>query len=65
MDGVKKMQLMGIITEEPRQAIVKDRSGDQIYYLKSGESVGEFRVVEILDGKIVVEYRGERFEIHL
>jgi hypothetical protein len=65
IDGLKNIWLLGIITEEPKQAIIKDKTKEEIYYLKEGESLGEFKVSQILDGKIVVEYRGEGFEIHL
>jgi hypothetical protein len=65
LDGLKNIALLGIINEEPKQAIIKDKTADQVYYLKEGESLGEFKVFQIQDGKIVVEYRGERFEIQL
>lgn len=65
LDGLKDIGLLGIINEEPKQAIIKDKTTGEIYYLKEGESLGEFKVSQILDGKIVVEYRQERFEIYL
>jgi hypothetical protein len=65
LDGLKNIALLGIINEEPKQAIIKDKTADQVYYLKEGEILGEFKVSQILDGKIVVEYREEKFEIYL
>jgi hypothetical protein len=65
LDGLKNIALLGIINEEPKQAIIKDKTADQIYYLKEGESLGEIKISQILDGKIVVEYREEKFEIYL
>jgi hypothetical protein len=65
LDGLKNIVLLGIINEEPKQAIIKDKSAEQVYYLKEGEILGEFKVSQILDGKIVVEYREEKFEIYL
>jgi hypothetical protein len=65
VDGLKNFGLLGIISAEPKQAIIKDKTTEEIYYLKEGENLGELKVSRILGGKIVVEYRGERFEIYL
>ncbi|MCX5707993.1 MAG: hypothetical protein NTY14_03310 [Candidatus Omnitrophica bacterium] len=65
VDGVRNIGLLGIISEDPKQAIIKDKRTEEVYYLKEGESLGEFKLVQILEGKVIIEYRGERFEIYL
>ncbi|MCG8432101.1 MAG: general secretion pathway protein GspB [Candidatus Omnitrophica bacterium] len=62
---LQQVTLAGIVFEEPPQAILKDNAGGNILYLRRGESMGELKVIEITEGKIVVEFRGEKFEMHL
>ena len=64
-DALKNMRLAGIVCEDPPQAIIKEKDTNNTYYLKKGETLGELRVVDILEGKIIIEYRGERFEMKL
>lgn len=65
VDAVKDIMLAGILIEDPPQAIIKEKKSGNTYYLKKGESLGEIKIVDILEGKIVVEYRGEAYEIYL
>jgi type II secretory pathway component PulC len=65
VEGIKNIALLGIISEEPKQAIIKDKTTDVVYYLKESESTGEFKVFQVQDGKVIIEYRGERFEMQL
>ena len=65
LDVVKDIALVGIINEEPPKAIIKDKESGRTYFLKKGQSLGEYKLLDILEGKIIIAYRGERFEIHL
>ena len=65
LDAVKNMLLVGIIRDEPAQAVFKEKKSGDLFYLKKGERTGEFTLLEIQEDKVVVEYRGEMFEIHL
>ena len=65
LDAVKNIALVGIIRDEPMQAVIKDKKSGDVFYLKKGERVGEFTLMDIQEGKVVIEYRGEMFEIYL
>jgi len=65
LDAIREIALVGIIRQDPVQAIIKDKKSGDIYYLKKNETIREFKILDILEGKIIIEYRGERFEVHL
>jgi len=63
--AIKDIVLLGIIADEPPQAIIKDKNNKNTYYLSEGDSLGELVLLEILEGKVIIEYGGEKYEVHL
>jgi len=57
--------LIGIIAGEKPQAIIEDRKSGKSYFLYESGVVGETKVVQILEDKVVMEYQGQRFELVL
>lgn len=64
-DLVKDISLVGIVAGETPQAIIEDKKTQKTYYLTKGQFIGEMQVEDIQEGKIILNYKGERFELYL
>jgi type II secretory pathway component PulC len=65
VDLAKDINLVGIISGENPQAIIEDKKTQKTYYVNKGQTIGEILVEDIQEGKIIVNYRGQRFELYL
>jgi type II secretory pathway component PulC len=65
VDLVKDINLVGIIAGDNPQAIIEDRKTQKTYYLNKGQFIGEFQLEDIQEGKIILNYNGQKFELHL
>jgi type II secretory pathway component PulC len=65
VDLAKDINLVGIVAGENPQAIIEDRKTQKTYYVTKGQFIGELQVEEIQEGKIILNYRGQRFELYL
>jgi len=65
VDLVKDINLVGIIAGDNPQAIIEDRKTQKTYYLDKGQFIGEFQLEDIQEGKIILNYNGQKFELHL
>lgn len=59
------MNLVGIILGENPQAVIEDKRAQKTYYVKKGQFIGEFRVEDIQEGKIILNFRSRRYELFL
>jgi type II secretory pathway component PulC len=64
-DLVKNFNLIGIIAGNVPQAIIEDKTNNKVYYLNKGQYIGEFQVQDILEGKIILNYEGQSYELYL
>ena len=64
-DAVKDINLVGIISGANPQVIIEDKKTQKTYYVNKGQAVGEFIIEEIGTGKVIINYKGERFELYL
>lgn len=64
-DLVGNLTLMGIVSGDQPQVILEDRKSQKTYYLSKGQSVGEVRIDDIKEGKVIVSCNGERFELYI
>ncbi|MFH0790855.1 MAG: hypothetical protein V2A64_04405 [Candidatus Omnitrophota bacterium] len=64
-DFIKDLNLVGIISGEPPQAIIEDKKTQKTYTLTAGQSFGEFRLESIEEGKVLVTYQEQKFELYL
>ena len=62
---LKDFVLMGIISGKTPQAIVEDKKEQKTHFLREGEGIGGLRVEQILEGKVILTYEGEQFELVL
>jgi len=64
-DLLKEISLVGIIGGDDPQAAIEDKTIQKTYYLKKGQFIRQFQIKDILDGKVILGYRGQRFEFYL
>lgn len=62
---IKDINLVGIISGENPQAVIEDKKTQKTFYVNKGQFIGEFRVEDIQEGKIILNLRGQRFELYL
>lgn len=65
IDLIKDINLVGIISGENPQAIIEDKKTQKTYYLSKGQFIGEFQVEDIREGKVILNFRGQRYELYL
>ena len=59
------LNLVGIMAGDNPQAVIEDKTAGKTFYLSRGQSFGEFKVEEILEGKVILSSRGKRYELSL
>jgi len=64
-DVIKDLNLVGIISGENPQAIIEDKKSQKTYYLIKGQAIGELQIEDIQEGKIILNYRGQRYELDI
>lgn len=62
---IKDINLLGVISGDSPQAIIEDKQALKTYYVTKGQLIGEFQVENIGDGKIILNYRGQKFELSI
>ena len=62
---IKDINLLGVISGANPQAIIEDKKSQKTYYVNKGQMIGEFQVEDISDGKIILNYGGQRFELSI
>ena len=63
--SMKDLNLMGVISGESPQAIIEDKKTQKSYYVSKGQSVGDFEVEDIKEGKVILIKDGKKFELTL
>lgn len=64
-DFIKNLNLVGVIAGDNPQAVIEDKNIQKTFYLNKGEVINGFRVESIEEGKVVLAYKGEKYELHL
>ena len=65
VDLVKDISLVGIIAGENPQAIVEDKKTSKTYYVTKGQFIADMQVDDIQESKIIVNYKGQKYELYL
>ncbi|KPK98759.1 MAG: hypothetical protein AMJ95_02625 [Omnitrophica WOR_2 bacterium SM23_72] len=65
LDLFKDMTLVGIISSDPPQAVIEDKKTQKTYYLTRGQAIGDLKVDDIQEGKVIVDYLGTKYELYL
>ncbi len=64
-DLIKGINLVGIIAGENPQVAIEDLKSRRTYYVNKGQSVGDLTIDEIKEGKVIIDYKGQKFELYL
>lgn len=62
---IRELNLLGIISGDDPQAIIEDKKIHKTFFLRKGDFVGEFQVEEIGEGKVILNYQGQKFDLFL
>jgi hypothetical protein len=62
---VSNLKLIGIISGEKLQAIIEDGNDQKTYNVTPGDYFKDFLVDEISNGKLRLDYKGEKFDLFL
>ncbi|KPK97223.1 MAG: hypothetical protein AMJ95_10220 [Omnitrophica WOR_2 bacterium SM23_72] len=65
LDLFKDMTLVGIISSDPPQAVIEDKKTQKTYYLTRGQAIGDLKVDDIQEGKVILDYLGTKYELYL
>ena len=61
----ESLGLIGIITGEKLQAAIEDRKTKKTYFVYKGEHINDILVEDVLENKVILNYKGETFELML
>lgn len=64
-DLLKDITLVGIISGENPVGIIEDKKTQKTYYVTKGQFINEFQVEDIQEGKIILNYNEQRYELYL
>jgi type II secretory pathway component PulC len=64
-DVIKGINLVGIISGANPQAIIEDKETQRSFYLSRGQFLGELRIEDIQESKVILSYRGVRYELSM
>jgi type II secretory pathway component PulC len=64
-DILSQINLVGIISGANPQAVIEDKKNQKTFYVSKGQYIGQFRVSDIQEGKVILEYNGQQYEIYL
>lgn len=64
-EKLKNLKLIGVITSGEPEAIVKDTSLNQTYFLKKRQRLRDLEVIEVKVGSIVLKHGNDEKELHL
>lgn len=62
-DMSANLTLLGIVLDEQPQAIIEDSKAKKSYFLYKGDKIGEVKVEDIQESKVVLTYQGEKIEL--
>lgn len=63
--AVEELLLLGIVTEEPKQAIIKELSSGNTFFLEIGDNLSGMKIKDIQEGLVTLEIDGEISELYL
>ena len=64
-DLIKDFNLLGVISGDNPQAVIEDKKIQKSFTVTKGQFIGEFQVEDIKEGKVMLNYQGQRFELSM
>ncbi len=65
VQSIKDIILVGIISGENPVGIIEDKNTQKTHYVTKGQFIGEFQVEDIQEGKLILNYKGQRYELYM
>jgi len=65
IDITKDISLVGIVSGDNPQAVIEDKKAQKTYYLNKGQFIGEAQIQDIKEGKVIINYQGQNYELYL
>ncbi|MFH0827369.1 MAG: hypothetical protein V1923_05780 [Candidatus Omnitrophota bacterium] len=65
LDLFKDMTLVGVISSDPPQAVIEDKKTQRTYYLTRGQAIGDLKIDDIQEGKVILDYLGTKYELYM
>ncbi|PIU41209.1 MAG: hypothetical protein COS99_06655 [Candidatus Omnitrophica bacterium CG07_land_8_20_14_0_80_42_15] len=62
-DVKENLSLIGIIEGDKLQAAIEDKKGNKTHFVYKGDSLNDVSVEDILENKVILNYKGEKFEL--
>lgn len=62
-DLLNNLGLVGISWGKPPEAMVEDKGANKTYFLRAGDSINKFKVIDILRDRIVLDFDGKQVEL--
>ena len=59
------LRIVGILMSTPSEIVIEDTQAHKTYFLKEGEVAEPFQIFSLKDGKLVLAYQGQSFEVNL
>lgn len=59
------LSLLGVVKGNKDQAIIEDRKTNKTLFLYKGDSLGRFKVYDIKDSKVILDYEGDKIELNM
>ncbi len=57
--------LLGIISGDGEQAVIEHKTLDKTFFLYPGDKFGEFTLRDISDGRVIIDYKGNKIELRI
>lgn len=64
VNDLADLQLVGIISGDNPQAVIEDRRSQKSFYVNKGQLIGDFRVNDILEKKVILSRQGRQYELN-
>lgn len=64
-DSIKDINLVGIIFGKTPQAVIENKKTKETYTLSKGETIGEFQLEEIQQGKVILNSNERKYELNI
>lgn len=64
-ETLANLNLIGIVSGANPQAIIEEKKTKKTYFLNKGDYIGQFKLGEILPGRVILIYDGQTWELNL
>lgn len=65
LELLSNYSLAGVVSGQSPQAIIKDKKAQKTLFLGKGQSLGEFKIHDIMEGKVILDFKGQKLELSL